>query len=141
MRTCSVCRRFHPRAGPHCPRDGARTNDGPPPEFAAGSKVFGRFEIGEPIARGATGTVYRARDEAGSQVALKVVNAALTQSAIDRSRIKRELNKAASVVHPRIAHVREVGETEARLFLIREFVEGDAVASLLHRDGPFDVAR
>src|SRR5512147_2297992 len=106
MRTCSVCRRMSASAGPHCPRDGAPTLEGPAPEFAPGSKVFGRFEIGEAVARGHTGTVYRARDEAGAPIALKVVHEELTKSPVDRSRIKRELTKATSVVHAQIVRVR-----------------------------------
>ncbi|MBI2894082.1 MAG: protein kinase [Deltaproteobacteria bacterium] len=141
MRSCSVCRRFNPGAGPHCPRDGATTHDGPAPELAQGSRVFGRFEIGEPVARGGTGTLYRAREQGQGPIALKVLHAELTQNPVDRSRIKRELTKATSVAHPRIAHVREVGETEGRIFLVRDFIEGDSLASVLFRFGPLDLAR
>src|SRR5688572_10410796 len=111
MRTCSVCRRMSASAGPYCPRDGALTVEGPAPELAPGSKVFERFELGEVVARGNTGTIYRARDEAGAHVALKVIHVELTRSPVDRSRIRRELTKATSVTHPHIVRVLEVGET------------------------------
>ena len=54
----------------------------------AGSALLGRYEIGEPLGRGAMGMVYVARDtQLGRRVAIKVVHPSLAGDAASQLRL------------------------------------------------------
>jgi len=69
------------------------------------------------------------------QVALKVLSPAL---ASDRNYVERFLNEAraaASLVHPNIVQIYEVGEVEGIHFIAQEYVAGKNLGQLLEREG------
>lgn len=75
------------------------------------------------IGRGGAGTVYRARDAQGRIVALKILNEGDDDP--DRApRFLREGKLAASLSHPGIVSVVDVGEVGDVLYLAFEWVEG-----------------
>src|SRR5688572_6122472 len=100
-----------------------------------------RFEISRILGKGGMGTVYLARDKRLSRyVAIKVLNAEDLASSDARNRFLREARTAASVRHPNIATIYEVGETaEHEPFLVMEFCEGETLAQRLKRK-PLDTA-
>jgi eukaryotic-like serine/threonine-protein kinase len=94
-----------------------------------------RFEISRILGKGGMGTVYLARDQRlGRYVAIKVLNSEDLGSGDARARFMREARTAASVRHPNIATIYEVGETAGgEPFLVMEFCEGETLAQRLKR--------
>jgi serine/threonine protein kinase/tetratricopeptide (TPR) repeat protein len=82
------------------------------------------------------GVVYRARDpRLDRQVAIKVLPARTAADPDARDRLVREAMAAAALDHPYICKIFEVGEHDAALFLVMEYIAG----MTLHRrllDGP-----
>jgi serine/threonine protein kinase len=85
-----------------------------------------RYEIGELIGEGGMGSVYLARDhELGRDVALKVLREG-TPSLDERERIIREARILASLEHPGIVPVHDVGGLpDGRLFYVMKHVRGE----------------
>src|SRR5215208_6446722 len=76
------------------------------------------------------GEVHLARDERlDRRVAVKALPAHLTADPVARERLRREALAAASLDHPFICKVYEVGESEHTDFIVMEYVEGET----LHR--------
>ncbi len=86
------------------------------------------------------GVVYEARDERLERVvALKTI-AALAGDESARKRLWREARAAASVNHPNICQIYEIGEDTGGLFIAMELLEGEALSEQLRR-GPLNVAQ
>jgi eukaryotic-like serine/threonine-protein kinase len=103
-------------------------------------RVLGHFRVLAELGRGGMGVVYRARDEKlGREVALKVLPPAFTNDEERRRRFLREARSAAAVVHPNIATVFEVGDSDGLIFLAMELVDGESLRSRL-AGGPVAVA-
>ena len=104
-------------------------NDAPLP-----SRI-GRYAIERKLGEGGMGVVYAARDERLERtVALKTLSAP-PDDELARERLWREAKAAASVNHPNICQIYEVGEDGGRLFIAMELLEGQSLAERL-RDGP-----
>ena len=85
------------------------------------------------------GVVYAARDERlGRTVALKTMSSVSDESA--RKRLWREARVAASVSHPNICQIYEIGEDQGELFIAMELLEGQSLADEM-RQGPMNVSR
>lgn len=99
-----------------------------------GTKL-GRYEIRAKIGAGGMGDVYRARDRVVNRdVALKVLP---TNFAADRERLQRfkqEAQAAASLNHPHIAHIYEIGEIDGLHFIAMEFVDGQSLREFIRSD-------
>ena len=91
--------------------------------LTAGS-TFGEYEIVELLGSGGSSDVYRAFDRRlARDVALKVfTNAAFVDDF--RSRFEREAKAAASLNHPNIATVYEVGQVDDYWFIAMEYIDG-----------------
>ena len=88
---------------------------------------FGPYEIVGAVGAGGMGEVYKARDtRLHRDVAIKVLPAAVTGEAAARERFLREARAAASLSHPNICTLHDVGETgDGRVFLVMELLHGD----------------
>jgi serine/threonine protein kinase len=85
------------------------------------------------------GVVYAADDERlHRQVAIKMVHGA-SRDPQSRERLWREARAAASVSHPNVCQLYEVGEADGELFIAMELLEGESVAARLAR-GPVPLA-
>jgi len=85
------------------------------------------------------GVVYAARDERLERsVALKTISS-LADSDTARKRFWREARAAASVNHPNVCQIHEIGEDDGTLFIAMELLEGESLADRLRR-GPLSVA-
>jgi eukaryotic-like serine/threonine-protein kinase len=99
---------------------------------------LGRYRILHQLGEGGMGVVYAAVDEElGRPVALKTIRDT-TRDPASRERFRREARAAASVNHPNICHVYEIGEDDAQLFIAMERLEGESLAERLRR-GPIDL--
>jgi serine/threonine protein kinase len=108
-------------------------------ELASGESFAGHV-IHAVAGRGAMGTVYRATDPSGRDIALKVLAADLTADLEFRTRFEREARAAASVDHPNIVRVYGGGAHEGRLYVVMRYVDGTDLARLLAA-GPLAPAR
>lgn len=89
-----------------------------------GSK-FSRYKIERLLGFGGMGIVYLAHDEKLNRpVALKILQPVNAEAGISREQLHREALMAASLNHPNIIIVHEVGEIEAVSFIAMEYVEG-----------------
>ena len=101
---------------------------------------FGAYTIVSPLGAGGMGVVYRARDaKLGRDVALKVLPQELANDPERRTRLLREARVAASLNHPNICTVHEVGEAEGHAYIAMELVEGKPLSSYL-AEGPLPPA-
>jgi len=83
--------------------------------------------------------VYAARDERLERVvAVKTMSSQAGDEAA-RKRFWREARAAASVNHPNICQIHEIGDDEGTLFIAMELLEGESLADRLRR-GPMNVA-
>jgi Tol biopolymer transport system component/tRNA A-37 threonylcarbamoyl transferase component Bud32 len=83
------------------------------------------YEILSPLGTGGMGEVYRARDpKLGREVAIKVLPAESLHDDTARARLMREARLAATLNHPNICTVHEVGEADGHIYLAMELIDG-----------------
>jgi non-specific serine/threonine protein kinase len=88
-------------------------------------RVFAHYRVIERIGAGGMGVVYRAHDETlRREVVLKLLPPEAIDDAASRARLVEEARKAASLNHPSICTIHEVGEAEGRVYVAMERVEG-----------------
>ncbi len=93
---------------------------------------LGRFEILEVLGEGAFGTVYRARDpQLDREVALKVPREGVLKTPEDRERFLREAKASATLNHPNICPVHEVGSVDGRDYIVMAYIEGKSLARIV----------
>jgi serine/threonine-protein kinase len=97
---------------------------------------LGPYEIVGLAGRGGMGEVYRARDtRLGRQVAIKVIGASLEGDPNMQRRFEEEVRLAASLDHPRICAVYDVGQHDGIRYFVMEFLQGESLAARLAK-GP-----
>ena len=112
------------------------SNRSPGFNFAPGSMVADRYRVASLLGRGGMGEVYGADDlKLGQRVALKFLPLDRGKSTSWRDQFYAEVRMARQVSHPNVCRVYDVGESDGRLFLSMEFVDGEDLASLLRRIG------
>lgn len=90
---------------------------------------LGRYEVLEPIGRGASSTVFKARDTLiGRTVAIKTLQAGVDDPAW-RERFMSEARIVGQLSHPRIVKLHDVGidESSGAPYLVMEFVVGQTL--------------
>lgn len=96
-----------------------------------------QFRIVEKIGRGGMGIVYRAEDEKLKRVvALKVLPGDFDDDESRKKRLLREARVAASLAHPNVAAVHEVGEADGRIYIAMELVQGTTLRRVLEAGVP-----
>src|SRR5215203_5336787 len=108
------------------------------PEHGVPSRI-GRYAIERKLGEGGMGVVAAARDDRPERtIALKTLSAPPSEDTA-RQRVWREARAAASVNHPNICQIYEVGEDGGRLFIAMELLAGEALAERLRR-GPLNTS-
>ncbi|MFA3837088.1 serine/threonine-protein kinase [Streptomyces aureus] len=111
--------------------------------------VGSKYLLEEPIGRGATGTVWRARQretagaeaavagQPGETVAIKVLKEELANDADVVMRFLRERSVLLRLTHPNIVRTRDLVVEGELLALVMDLVEGPDLHRYLRENGPF----
>ncbi len=95
--------------------------------------TLGRYKIVSLIGSGGMGEVYLAHDTTlHRKVALKVLPLDVATNQDRMRRFKQEATAAASLNHPNIAHIYEIGEVEGSHFIAMEYVDGQTLRERIH---------
>ena len=103
--------------------------------------VVAGFRVESLVGRGAMGEVYRAVDQDGNVVALKLLDDSLAHDERFRRRFLRESQIAAGLHHPNIVPTISSGEDDGRLYLAMQYIDGEDLRDLLRREGRLDPER
>ena len=96
----------------------------------------GRYELDSRIAIGGMGEVWEATDHViGRTVAIKILKDEYMGDPGFLERFRAEARHAALVNHEGIASVFDYGEEAGSAFLVMELVPGEALSTILERDG------
>jgi Tol biopolymer transport system component len=93
---------------------------------------LGPYEILSSVGAGGMGEVYRARDTRLNRiVAIKVLPTHLADRSELRERFEREARTIASLNHPHICTLHDIGQQDAIDYLVMEYLEGETLAQRL----------
>src|SRR5712671_463727 len=101
--------------------------------LSAGTKL-GPYEVLSAIGAGGMGEVYKARDTRLNRiVAIKVLPTHLADRSELRERFEREARSIASLNHPHICVLHDIGHQDEIDFLVMEYIAGETLAQRLQR--------
>ena len=124
--------RVRHQRSPGRPENPPRQKDCPHQPLSPSRKPFGRYRIVRQLGEGGMATVYLAEDsQLGRQVALKVPKLGAGTTSATRARFTREARASATLNHPNICPVFDVGEVGGVPYLTMAFVEGKPLSHFL----------
>ncbi|HEX5050443.1 MAG TPA: serine/threonine-protein kinase [Planctomycetota bacterium] len=107
----------------------------PSPDGLQPGRQIGDYRIVREIGRGGMGIVFEAEQlSLRRRVALKVLHPQLAWSANSIERFRHEAAAAGGLRHAAIVPIHEVGEWRGLHFFSMEFVDGQPLSELLHKD-------
>jgi beta-lactam-binding protein with PASTA domain/tRNA A-37 threonylcarbamoyl transferase component Bud32 len=103
-----------------------------------GDLIAGRYRLSRRLGGGGMGVVFEAEDRLlRRRVAVKLLRPHLADDEAFRRRFEREGRAAASLSHPNIVAVYDVGQTaEGTPYIVMEYVEGRTLERLIQDEGP-----
>ncbi|MCX7716956.1 MAG: protein kinase [Candidatus Sumerlaeaceae bacterium] len=109
---------------------------------------IGGMRLVRLLGSGGMGEVWLAHDpQLDRQVAVKTLRRELSHDPASKARFLREARAVARLNDPNIIQIHQVGEQDEALYLVMEFVDGEALSTRLSREGPLplpvavDIAR
>jgi serine/threonine protein kinase/Flp pilus assembly protein TadD len=99
--------------------------------------TISHYHIIENLGRGGMGEVYLAEDnQLGRKVAIKFLPREVATDERAKQRLLREAKTAATLDHPNICAIYEVGQEGDYSFIVLQYIEGETLASRLKRHLP-----
>jgi eukaryotic-like serine/threonine-protein kinase len=100
--------------------------------------IKGRYRVGRRLGEGGMATVYLGHDLLlGRDVAIKSPRPQFSADPGFRARFERDARAAASLSHPNIIDVYDVGEDDGTPFIVMELVRGQSLKEIIAADAPF----
>src|ERR1700692_419229 len=104
--------------------------------IAAGTLIK-HYQIVSALGAGGMGEVYLAEDKnLGRKVAIKFLPEEVAKDPRARQRMLREAQTAATLDHPNICAIYEVGQENGYSFIVLQYIEGETLAAVLKRQLP-----
>src|SRR5688572_5117349 len=101
--------------------------------LSAGQKL-GPYEILSRIGAGGMGEVYKARDtRLDRTVAIKVLPEHIAKREDLRARFEREARAVASLNHPHICTLHDIGTQDGVGYMVMEYMEGETLAARIEK--------
>lgn len=98
------------------------------------NQIISHYKILQELGRGGMGEVYLAEDTTLSRkVALKFLSQSYAEIPEFKTRFKREAETAASIRHPNIIVIHEIGEFKNRPYFVMEYIDGETLGNLIAR--------
>ena len=109
--------------------------------LSAGDRL-GPYEVLSPIGAGGMGEVYKARDtRLDRTVAIKVLPEHIAKREDLRARFEREARAVASLNHPHICTLHDIGNQDGAGYMVMEYLEGETLAARIEKGAlPLDQA-
>jgi tetratricopeptide (TPR) repeat protein len=100
-------------------------------------QTISHYRIIEKLGRGGMGEVYLAEDtRLDRKVAIKFLPAEVATDERAKQRLLREAKTAATLDHPNICAIYEVGQEDGYSFIVLQYIEGETLAARLKRQLP-----
>jgi serine/threonine protein kinase len=105
-------------------------------DAALTGQTISHYVIGPLVAKGKTGTVYKARDERdGKDVALKVLHPNFADDEEDVQRFIRAMKTTVGLRHPNLVAIYGAGKNGPVCWVAMEYVDGESLAKVIKRIG------
>ena len=99
--------------------------------------LAGRYELIEKIGDGGMAIVYKARCRLLNRyVAIKILKPEYTKDVKVLDNFRRESQAAASLSHPNIVNIYDVGKEGNIHYIVMELVEGETLADMIDQEAP-----
>lgn len=99
-------------------------------------QTVAHFEVGQLVAKGTSGMVFRARDtKENREVALKVLHPEISRDPEEMKRFVRAMKTIMPLRHPNLVAIYGAGRTGPYSWIAMEFVEGESLAAIIPRKG------
>ena len=103
---------------------------------------MGPYEIRREIGSGGMGVVYEGWDaRLNRRVAVKTLWPALAQRPEARERFLREARAAASISHPNVTQIYDIGEEGGQVYFAMEYLEAKSLQEILEEQGCLSAER
>ncbi len=107
-----------------------------------GEILSNRYEIKERIGEGGMALVYKAKDRLLHRwVAIKVLRDQYASDLDFVERFRREAQAAASLSHPNVVNIYDVGEVHDTHYIVMEYVRGINLKELIRQEGKLTAAQ
>jgi len=104
--------------------------------------LAGRYELIERIGEGGMAVVYKAKDRLLNRfVAIKILKPEFTKDMKVIESFRRESQAAASLSHPNIVNVYDVGKEGNIYYIVMELIEGSVLSDIIKEEGALDPRR
>ena len=99
-------------------------------------KTISHYELGPIVAKGRTGTIYKARDtKDGKDVAFKVLHSDFTSDEEDVQRFIRAMTTVVGLHHPNLITLYAAGKQGSTCWFAMEYVDGEPLTKLIEKFG------
>ena len=104
-------------------------------------KILGnRYQILEKVSGGGMAFVYKARcNQLNRIVAIKILKPEFAEDEDFVRRFRMEAQAAASLSHPNIVGIYDVGQEDGLYYIVMEYVEGNTLKDLIRQEAPLPV--